>query len=170
MSDLYEKENPFTATKEGTTAQASTKNDDKDSFKTAEDVATPVCEKGNPDSTLIYYEPASSRKLGLEDLNDAIESTENMDVDNSCKEIRGDDSVESDPKETYMQDDVGPDVGTSLVQPDKHDVDAYVVVDKVDFNPETDPVEDVNSGNSIKNTHAEESKESEGDSEKNEKE
>jgi len=42
MSDLYEKENPFAVTKEGTPAQASTKIDDKDFLKTTKDVATPV--------------------------------------------------------------------------------------------------------------------------------
>jgi len=40
-------------------------------------------------------------------LNEAIESTENMDVDNSGKETGGDDSVESDPKEADLQEDVG---------------------------------------------------------------
>jgi len=158
MSDLYEKENPFVATKEGTSTQASTKIDDKDSLKTAEDVATPVCEKGNPNATLISYEPASSRKLGLDDLNDAIESIENKDLNNSSKDTKGDDSVESDPKETDMQDDVGPDVGTSLGQQDKPDIDANVTADEENSNLETDPIDDVDSGNSLENVHAEESK------------
>lgn len=64
LSDLYEKENPFKANEEGTTAQASKNTDDEDTSKIASDVATPVCEKGNPDSTLISDE------------SDAIESTE----------------------------------------------------------------------------------------------
>jgi hypothetical protein len=83
MSDLYENENPFKVAEEGTTSQASKNTDDEDASKIASDVATPVCKKGNPDSTLISDEPVSGRKLGLEDLNDAIESTKNMDVDNS---------------------------------------------------------------------------------------
>jgi len=49
MSDLYEKENPFAACKGDTIVQTSTKTNDKDSFKPAEDVATLVCEKGNLD-------------------------------------------------------------------------------------------------------------------------
>jgi len=132
MSDLNEKENPFTASMEGTTAQASTNTDDKDASKIAPNVATPVCEKGNPDSTLISDEPGSSRKLGLEDLNNTIESNENMDVENSSKETRDDVSVESDPKETDVQDNVGTDVGTSLGQPDKPACDADVVADEED--------------------------------------
>jgi len=65
VSDLYEKENPFTASKGDTIVQTSTKTDDKDSLKPAEEVATPVCEKGNLDSTLISDKPTSSRKLRL---------------------------------------------------------------------------------------------------------
>jgi len=56
---LHEKENPFAASKEDTTAQASTKTDVKDSCKPAEEGATPVYDKGNPDSTLISDEPAT---------------------------------------------------------------------------------------------------------------
>jgi len=154
MSNLYEKENPFAASKEDTTAQASTKIDDKDSCKPAEDVATPVCEKGNPDTTLISDEPTSSRKLGLDDLNDAIESTENMDVNNSSKETGGDDSVENNPKEADVQNNVGLDVGTSLGQQDKPDIEVDVVANEENSNPKTDPVEDVDTGNSLENAHA----------------
>jgi hypothetical protein len=107
MSKLYEKENPFKATKEGITAQASKNTDEVDASKRVSDVATPVSEKGNPVSTLISDEPESSRKLGLDDLNDAIESTENMDVDNSGKETRDDDSAESDLKESDVQTMLG---------------------------------------------------------------
>jgi len=150
--------------------QASTKIDDKDSLKTTNGVATPVSEKGKPDTTLISDEPASSRKLGLEDLNEAIESTEIMDVDNSIKESGGDDSVESDPKEADLQEDVGPDVGTSMGQQDKPDVEIDVVADEENSNPETDPVEDVDSGDSLENAHSEESAGTEGGSEKEEEE
>jgi len=72
MSGLYKKENPFIAFKGDTIVQTSTKTDDKDSLKPAEKVATPVCEKGNLDSTLISDKPTSSRKLGLKDLNEAV--------------------------------------------------------------------------------------------------
>jgi len=129
MSDMYEKENPFKASEEGTTAQVSKNVEEEDASKIASDVAIPVCEKGNPNLTLISDEPVSGRKLGLEDLNDAIESTENMDVDNPDNETRVDDSVDSDPKETDAQDNVGPDVGTSLGQPDSPNGDADVVTD-----------------------------------------
>jgi len=158
MSNSYEKENPFAASKGDTTVQTSTKTDDKDSFKPAEEVATLVCEKGNLDSTLIYDKPTASKKLGLEDLNEAIESTENMDMDNSGKEIGGDDSVESDLKEADLPDDVGPDVDTSLGQQNKVDVEADVVTDGENSNPDTDPVEDDVSKNSLENAHAEERK------------
>jgi len=166
MSDLYEKENHFAVTKEGTPTQASTKIDDKDFLKTAEDVATPVSENGKPDTTLISDKPTSSRKLGLDDLNEAIESTENMDVDNSSKDTGGDDFVESDPKET----DVGPDVGTSLGQNDKLNVEVDVMVDEENFNPEIDPVEDFDSGNSLENAHDEERAGTKDESEKDEEE
>jgi len=166
MDDLYEKENPFKATKEDTTAQASKNTDDEDASKIASDVATPVRENGNPDSTLISDEPTSGRKLRLQDLNDAIESTKNMDVDNPGNVTRDDDSVESDPKETDLQDDVG----TSLGQPHKPASDADDVADEKDSSYETAPEKDVNSGNSIEDSHAEESKGSEGDSEKDEEE
>jgi len=170
MSDLYEKENPFIASKEDTTAQASTKTDVKDSCKPAEEGATFVCDKVNPDSTLISDEPTTSRKLGLEDLNEAIESTENMDMENSGKETRGDDTVESDPKEADLQEDVGPDVDTSLGQQDKPAVEVDVVADEEISNLETDPVEDVDYGNSLENADAEESKETEDESKKDDQE
>jgi hypothetical protein len=112
----------------------------------------------------------SCRKLGLEDLNDAIESTENMDVDKSDKETRGDDSVDSVPKETDVRDNVGQDVGTSIGQPDKLAGDADVVAEEKDSSFETAPEKDVNSGNSIENSQAEESRGSEGDSERDEEE
>jgi len=170
MSDLYEKENPFSPSKGDTIVQTSTKIDDKDSFKPAKDVATLVCKKGNLDSTLISDKPTASRNLGLEDLNEAIESTENMDVDNSGKETGDDNSVESDPKEAYLQGHVGPDVGTSLGQQDKPEVEAAVVTDEENSNPDTDPVEDDVSKNSVENAHVEESKGPEDESEKDEEE
>jgi hypothetical protein len=86
-----------------------------------------------------------------------------MDMHNSDKETRGDDSAESDPKETDVQDDVGPDVGTSLGQPDKAAGDTNVAEEK-DSSFETAPGKDVHSDNSIENSQAEESGGSEGDS------
>jgi len=89
-----------------------------------------------------------------------------MDVDNFGKETGGDDSVESNPKETV----VGPDVGTSLGQHDKPDVEIDVVADVENSNPETDPVEDVDSGDSIENARVEESARTKEESEKEEEE
>ena len=76
-----------------------------------------------------------------------------MDVDNSGKEIGDDNSVESDPKEADLQDDVGPDVGTSLSQQDKPKVEAAIVTNEENSNPDTDPVEDDVSKNSLENAH-----------------
>jgi len=89
-----------------------------------------------------------------------------MDVDNSGKETGGGDSVESDSKEADLQDDVGLDVGTSLGQQDKVDVE----VDGENSNPDTDPVEDDVFKNFLENAHAKESKGTEDESEKDEEE
>jgi hypothetical protein len=78
ITDLYEKDNPFKATVKGSAASDTNAGDDSN---ICSDVATPSREKGNPVSTQIPGEPVSDRKLGLEDLNDAIESTENMNLD-----------------------------------------------------------------------------------------
>jgi len=82
-----------------------------------------------------------------------------MDMDNSDKEIGGDDSFESDSKEADLQEDVGLNVDTSLGQQDKPAVEVDVVADEENFNPKIDPVEDVDSGNSLENADVEESKE-----------
>jgi len=82
-----------------------------------------------------------------------------MDMDNSDKEIGGDDSFESDSKEADLQEDVGLNVDTSLGQQDKPAVEVDVVADEENFNPKIDPVKDVDSGNSLENADVEESKE-----------
>jgi len=168
MTDLYKKGNPFKAAEEGSTAQASRNTDDGDASKMTSNVATPGCEKGKPDSTLIPDESVSVKKLGLEDLNDAIESTENMDVSNPDNETGIDDFIENIPKETDSQDDVGPDVSTSLGQLVNPTGDEDVVGDKEEPSVETDPEENVNPDNIIENSHTEESGRSDGDYEKDE--
>jgi len=66
------------------------------------------------------------KKLELEDLNAAIDSTENMSVDNPNPDEENvvDDSVQPSPKKNDDRKDVGPNVGTSLGQHDKQDNDA----------------------------------------------
>lgn len=62
MPELYEKGNPLKATKVGTTTQASKNTDNEDAFEISSDVATPICEKGIPDSTLNSDVPISDKK------------------------------------------------------------------------------------------------------------
>lgn len=71
-------------------------------------------------------------------------------------------------KKANAQDDVGSNVDTSLGQPDNPTGYADVVADEKDPNFETALEKDVNSGNTIENSHAEESRGSEGDSKKDE--
>lgn len=82
--DLYKKENPLlsTAVEAG---YGTSKKDPKNTYdeaipEIASDVATSVAEKGISNETLTHVALESCRKLGLEDLNDAIENAENMDI------------------------------------------------------------------------------------------
>jgi len=113
MTDSHIKDN-LKSTKAGTFEQDAEDTKDDESFKISADVSTLDPDKGNPHETLISNVPESGRKLGLEDMNDAIDSTENMDIDigNNVN-----DSVETNPDETNSQEDIGPDVETSLDQP-----------------------------------------------------
>jgi hypothetical protein len=111
---LVEEKNQPNATKEGTTTQASKKIDNEEAYQISSNVATPVCEKGNPDSTLNVDVLISDNKLGSEDLSTVMKHSENIDVDDSGNEIRVDDSVESDPEKIDIQRDVELDVETSL--------------------------------------------------------
>ncbi|KEH19644.1 hypothetical protein MTR_8g465660 [Medicago truncatula] len=70
----------------------------------------------NPDETLVSNTSDTSRKLGLEDLNDAIDSTENMDID-AGNETKVHDSVDQDPDNYGVRKNVGSDVETFLDQP-----------------------------------------------------
>ena len=85
MAYLYEKENRFISTVVEPSTRTSVKDlknvDDEATPKSAPDVATSEIEKGNPDETLISVVSESDKKLGLEDLNAAIDNTENMEVD-----------------------------------------------------------------------------------------
>jgi hypothetical protein len=85
--------------------------------KDVSDVATPASEKGNLDSNPNINDSVSVRKLGLEDLNEAIETTKNMNVDKDEKEPDAEKSVDNADIETLGLEKVVPDVGTSLVQP-----------------------------------------------------
>lgn len=115
MTDLNKTKNSFKAAEEGSSDQTPNKDEGNEVTVLTPDVATPVKDQGNPNSTLNFDEPVPSRKLGLEVLNDAIDSTENMDVSKSDNETGGENSIEGGPKETLGQDNVGPDVSTSLV-------------------------------------------------------
>ena len=160
MTDLYVKENPFKSTKVETSMQDAKNTKDDETLKISADVSTPDLEKGNPDETLISNVPESGRKLGLEDLNDAIDSTENMDIDTG-NETKVNDSVGKDPDETDVQEDVGPDVETSLGQPSNTGGVTTTDGGDKDSSFETAPEKNVNSNNSIENSFSEEGKESE---------
>jgi len=133
MTNLYEKENPFISTVVEPNVGASKKdpkiNDAEATGKIAADVASFEVEKGNPDTTLksVVYE--SDRKLGLEDLNVVVDSTENMNVNDSKPddENMGDDSIQPSPEEIDEPKDVGPDVGTSLDQHDQQGNDDGII-------------------------------------------
>jgi len=85
MTDLYEKENPFISTVFEPSICVFKKThktvDTEATLKIDADGASPEVEKGNPDKILNSTVSESGRKLGLEDLNDAINSTINMNVD-----------------------------------------------------------------------------------------
>jgi len=98
MADLYEKENLFISTvvepSVGVSKKAPKTVDVEATLKIAVDVTSPEVEKGNLDKTLNYAISESGRKLGLEDLNDVIDSTENMDVDEPDNQNVVDNSVQ----------------------------------------------------------------------------
>lgn len=99
-------------------------------------------------------------------MNDAIESNENMDVSNPAVDTRADESIENTPKETDVQVDVGPNVGTSLGQPVKPAGVEDIVSEKKEPSVQTDLEEDENLDNSVKDSHTDERGRSGGDFEK----
>jgi len=172
MTDLYVKENPFKAFEADTTAQASKNAEYEETSKISPDVVTFSHENGNPDTTLMSDVPESGRKLGLEDLNTAIDSTEYMDMDipNTGNDTKVDVSVEKDPENSDVQEDVGPDVETSLGQPDNLVDDTAKIVGEKEPSFETAPEKEVNSGNTVVNSHSEVNEESEEDPKENQEE
>ena len=172
MTDLYVKENPFKASEADTTAQASKNAEYEETSKISPDVVTFSHENGNPDTTLMSDVPESGRKLGLEDLNNAIDSTEYMDMDipNTGNDTKVDVSVEKDPENSDVQEDVGPDVETSLGQPDNLVDDTAKIVGEKEPSFETAPEKEVNSGNTVVNSHSEVNEESEEDPKENQEE
>jgi len=128
MTDLYKKENPFISTifepSVGTSVKDLKDADVEENPKIVTDVATSADEKGNLDETLTVEVSESSKNLGLEDLNVAIESTENIDHDDSktSDESTGKDTDQLSPEKADDQNDVVLDVGISLDQREKqHD-------------------------------------------------
>jgi len=121
MSDLYEKENPFISTvvelSDGTPEKDSKSANVESTLKIAADVASSEIEKGNLNETPNSVISKSGTKLGLEDLNTSIDSTENMSVDypNPDNENVVDDFVQPSTEKSDDQKDVG----TSLGQQDK---------------------------------------------------
>jgi len=86
--------------------------DSSDVSTHAETKSTTDLEKGKSVVTLTHNVSDPSRKLWLEDLTNAIDSTENMDVDTG-NETNVNHSIDKDPD---VGKDVGPDVETSLGQ------------------------------------------------------
>jgi hypothetical protein len=100
--------------------QEATKTKGKEELKTtsavsvhSEKKSSSDTNKGNLTKTLTSKIPEAGRKLGLNDLNNAIERTENMDTEGGSKMI-ADESVDKNPDN---REDVGSDVETSLEQP-----------------------------------------------------
>jgi len=128
MTDIYEKENPLIFTVVEPNVGASEKDlkitDAEATVKITADVASSEVEKGNPSATLKYVVYESDRKLGLEDLNDVIDSTENMNVDDPKPK---DDFIQPSPEKTDERKEVGPGVETSLGQQEKQGNDDDII-------------------------------------------
>jgi hypothetical protein len=102
-------------------------------------------------------------------LNDAIES-KNMDVDNPDNGTGADDSVENVPKETLGQDNVEPDVSTSLSQPTKSSGEEEVVSDERVPSVELDPEKEMDSEKIVEKSQMEEGSDSDDDTKKDDEE
>jgi len=96
----------------------------------------------------------------LEDLNDAIDSAENMDID-AGNDTNANDYVGKEPDESDVREDVGPDVETSLGQPCNSVDDTTTSGGNKDPSFETAPEMDAISGKSAENSISEEGKDSE---------
>jgi len=135
MDDLYEKENPFFSTvvepSVGTSEKDQKPTDVEATLKITADVASSEVEKVNPNKTPNCDVSRSERKLGLEDLNAAIDSTKHMDIDNPNLDEENvvNDFIQASPKKSDDRKDVGLDVGASLDQQDKLDESAGTPVE-----------------------------------------
>jgi len=104
MTDLYKKENPFISIAVEPSVGTSVKDlkdaDVEANPNIATDVATSANEKSNPDKTLTVEISESCKNLSLEDLNVAIKSTKNMDLDESKT---GDESTGKDTDQLSLE-------------------------------------------------------------------
>jgi len=107
------KENPFISTVVEPCISVSEKTrktvDTEETLKIDANGASLEVEKGNPDKTLNSTIPESGKKLGLENMNVAIDSTINMDVDEVDDENVVNNSVQPSLEKTNIRKDVGPD-------------------------------------------------------------
>jgi len=163
MTDLYKKENPFISTvvepNVGTSVKDLKNAKVEVNPKIATNVATSVAEKGNPDKNLTVKVSKSCKNLGLEDLNAAIESTENMDLDDSKTgdKSMGEDNDQLSFEKTDDQNDVMPDVGRSLIQQEKQHDDVGSP-DKDESAHENESEKELVSANTAMNSSSEEEK------------
>lgn len=148
MADLHVEENLTKASEAETIEQASKKAETEETSKISPDVATPDRKKGKSDAPLISDVFESCRNLGLKDLNNALDSTESMDVDipNAGNETNVDVSVK-DPVNKNVQENVEADVGTSLGQPRNLVDDTAAISDK--NSREITPEKEVNFVNTV---------------------
>jgi len=170
MADLYEKENHFKSTSVETNVDTSMEDpkvaDVEATTKITPTATTSEFEKGNLDETLTTDVPESAEKLGLENLNDAIDNGgENMNID-SPADVKNDvvetnvvnGFVQKSPEKADVRKDVGPDIETSLGQHGKKiDVTATLVDDDSGFEIATE--KEVQSGDTVVNSHSEEARE-----------
>ena len=138
----------------------------KEVLKDSSEVSTHAKEKsafdhviGNPGETLISNISNADRKLGVENLNDAIDSTKNMGIDAGIKTTVND-SVEKDPEETNIGKDVGPDLETSLDQPGNSVDITTTNGGNKDPIPDTTPETDARSGKSVEKSISKQGEES----------
>jgi len=129
MVELYEEENlfisvvmePSVETSEKDTKSANAETD----LKIAAEVVASQIEKGNPIIIPNHAIPESDRKLGLEELNTAKDSTEDLSMNDPDVDDENvvDDSVQPSIEKIDDQKGGVPDVGTSLGQQDKQSKD-----------------------------------------------
>jgi hypothetical protein len=116
MTDLFEKENHFISTIVEPNVGTFKKDPLVADNETIARNASTKVEKGNSNKTLNSAVSESGRKLGLEDLNEAIDHSENMDVDkpNFNEENATKDSIQASPNKSDDLKDGEPNVGTSI--------------------------------------------------------